>query len=178
MPLGYKPNLILYKPNIELKMKRRVLFFAVTLLSCVMLYSCKPSDEKLQKAVETALTATNTGVTSAVKDGVVTLTGTVDSEEAKAAAETAAKAVKDIKSVSNNIQVVLPPAPVVINPDDTLTSTINSGLTAAGFSGITVAVSKGEVTLTGDVKKADLAKVMQIANESKPAKVVNQLKIK
>jgi osmotically-inducible protein OsmY len=153
-------------------MRRIVLIIA--LLAGVMLYSCKPSDEKLQKAVETALTA-STGVTSSVKDGVVTLTGTVESEEAKLAAETAAKAVKDIKSVTNNIQVVVP---VVINPDETLLTSINSALSAAGFSGITVTSSNSEVTLTGEVKRADLAKVMQIANESKPAKVINQLKIK
>ncbi len=157
-------------------MRKTALIYVIALLSGVMLYSCKPSDEKLQKAVETALTTANTAVESSVKDGVVTLNGTVDSEEAKAAAEAAAKAVKDIKSVTNNIQVSAPA--VTVNPDETLTSTINAALSAGGFSGVSIAVSNGEVTLTGDVKKADLPKVMQIANESKPAKVINQLNIK
>ncbi len=152
--------------------------FIIALVSSVMFFSCKPDDAKLQKAVDAALIESNTGITSEVKDGVATLKGVVASEEAKAKAEEVVKAVKDIKSVTNNVQVVLPPPPVVVNPDETLTSTINSALTAAGFSGVTVAVSNGEVTLTGDVKKADLPKVMQIANESKPAKVINQLKVK
>jgi len=157
-------------------MRRKALIYFIALLSGVMVYSCKPSDEKLQKSVETALSS-NTGVTSTVKGGVVTLMGTVDSEEAKADAEAKAKSVKDIKSVNNNIQVVLPPPPV--NPDDTLTTTIKDALSTAGFKDVNVAVSNGEVTLTGNVKKkADMTKVMQIANESKPKKVNNQIKVK
>lgn len=157
-------------------MRRTVLIYVVALLSGVILYSCKPSDEKLQKAVETALTTSeNSAITAAVKDGVATITGTVESEEAKTAAETVVKAVKDIKSVDNKIQVVVP---VKINPDETLTTTINEALTAGGFTGVKVAVANGEVTLTGDVKKADLQKVMEIANEANPAKVINQLTIK
>ncbi|MEN9918040.1 MAG: hypothetical protein RL662_476 [Bacteroidota bacterium] len=161
-------------------MKKTVLTYACVLLTGAILYSCSPSDEKLQKSAETALTTANvSGVSSAVKGGVATLTGTVDSEEAKVAAEQALKAVKDIKSVTNNIEVVLPaPPPVVISPDDSLSTVINAAITAAGLNGITVAVKAGEVTLTGDVKKADLKKVMQVANESKPKKVNNQLKVK
>lgn len=159
-------------------MKRTAFIFTIALLSSIMFFSCKPNDAEIQKAVDKALTESNTGVTSVVKDGVATLRGIVASEEAKTQAETAVKGVKDVKSVTNDVQVVVPPAAPVVNPDDTLTSTINSALTAAGFTGINVAVSNGEVTLTGDVKKADLAKVMQIANESKPAKVTNQLTVK
>lgn len=155
-------------------MKKTVL----VLLLGVMLFSCKPSDEKLQTAVQTALTAAGSNVTSSVKDGVVTLSGTVDSEAAKIAAEMVAKEVKDIKSVSNNIEVKAPQAPVVINNDEVLNATITSAIGAAGFTGITVTVKDGEVTLNGDVKKANLAKIMQIANEAKPAKVINNLKVK
>lgn len=157
-------------------MRRTVLIYVVALLSGVILYSCKPSDEKLQKAVETALTTSgNTAIASTVKEGVATITGTVESEEAKAAIEAAVKAVKDIKSVDNKIEVVVP---VKINPDETLVTTINEALSTAGFKGINVAVANGEVTLTGDVKKADLQKVMEIANGTNPAKVINQLTIK
>lgn len=157
-------------------MRRTLLIYVVALLSGVILYSCKPSDEKLQKAVETALTTSgNTAIAGTVKEGVATITGTVESEEAKAAIEAAVKAVKDIKSVDNKIEVVVP---VKINPDDTLVTTINEALSAAGFSAVKVAVANGEVTLTGDVKKADLQKVMEIANGANPAKVINQLTIK
>jgi len=140
-----------------------------------MFYSCKPSDEKLQKQVETVLSAAQSSVNGAVKDGVVTLTGTVESEEAKAAAESAVKAIKDIKSVTNNIEVKLP---VVINPDEVLSTTITTALTAAGYKDVKLAVDGGVVTLTGEAKKADLQKIMQIANEAQPKQVINQLKLK
>ncbi|MDR2950819.1 MAG: BON domain-containing protein [Prevotella sp.] len=156
-------------------MKRLVLILTCALLSGAMFYSCKPSDEKLQKQVETVLSTVQSSVTATVKDGVATLTGTVESEEAKAAAEAAVKAVKDIKSVTNNIEVKLP---VVINPDETLSTTIANALTTAGFKDVKLAVDSGVVTLTGEAKKADLQKIMQIANEAQPKKVLNQLKLK
>lgn len=144
------------------------------------MFSCKPKDQDLQKSVQTVLSTTTKGVESSVKDGVLTLTGVVDSQEAKAAAETAVKSVKDIKSVVNNIEVKAPvvetPA-VTINADDTLKALITTGLTAGGFNSIMANVKDGVVTLTGDVKRADLAKVMQIANEASPKKVINELKI-
>ncbi|NDV95632.1 BON domain-containing protein [Dysgonomonas sp. 521] len=156
-------------------MKRLVLILTCALLSSAMFYSCKPSDEKLQKQVETVLSAAQSSVTGTVKDGVVTLNGTVDSDEAKAAAEVAVKAIKDIKSVTNNIEVKLP---VVINPDEVLTTAITTALTAAGFKDVKLTVSEGVVTLTGDAKKADLQKIMEIANSAQPKKVLNQLKLK
>lgn len=158
-------------------MKTKFLIGVLALFLGVTLYSCKPSDEKLQKQVETALAAVP-GISSSVKDAVVTLTGVVDSDEAKAQAETLAKGIKSIKSVVNNIEVKKPEPVVQINPDDVLKTTINDAFTAAGFSGITVDIKDGEVSLSGDVKKADLQKVMQIANESKPKKVINNLTIK
>jgi osmotically-inducible protein OsmY len=156
-------------------MKKLVLILTCALLSGAMFYSCKPSDEKLQKQVETVLSAVQSSVSGTVKDGVVTLTGIVDSEEAKTAAEVAVKAIKDIKSVTNNIEVKLP---VVINPDEVLSTTITAALAAAGFNDVKLAVDSGVVTLTGEAKKADLQKIMQIANETQPKKVLNQLKLK
>lgn len=156
-------------------MKRSVLFYVCALLTGVMLYSCKPSDEKLQKQVETVLTTADTKVSASVKNGMATLTGVVESEEAKMAAESLVKGVKDIKTVVNNIEVKVP---VVINPDDTLTTTIASALETAGYKDVKIAVKDGEVTLSGDLKRKDLQKVMQIANEAKPKKVINELKLK
>lgn len=156
-------------------MKTKILICTLALFAGISFYSCKPNDEKLQKEVTNALSVQPT-VSSSVKDGVVTLTGIVESEEAKTAAEASVKSVKDIKSVVNNIEVKKPEP--VINPDDVLNSSITSALTSAGFKDVVVSVKDGEVTLTGTVKKADLKKVMQIANEAKPKKVTNQLKTK
>ena len=156
-------------------MKKLVLFLTCAFLCGAVFTSCKPSDEKLQQQVVSTLSAVNSAVSGTVKDGVATLSGTVNSEDAKTAAEAAVKVIKDIKSVTNNIKVVLPAPPVVINPDDTLSTAITTALTAAGFSDVKTAVADGVVTLTGTAKKADFQKIMQIANESKPKQVINKL---
>ncbi len=141
---------------------------------------CKPSDSAIAESV-TSKVNTIPGVTVAVTDGVVTLSGQVSDDAAKAAAETAAQDVKGVKSVVNNLTVPPPPPPptpaVVINPDDVLRGGLDSAFAAKGFKGITATVNDGVVTLTGNVKKADLTKVMQAANELKPKKVVNNLTI-
>lgn len=161
-------------------MKKSISICFCVLLSGTLMFSCKPKDQDLQKSVQTVLSTTSKGVNSSVKDGILTLTGVVDSEEAKAVAEAAAKTVKDIKSVVNNIEVKAPvietPA-VTINADDTLKEIVNTGLVAGGFNGVVVNVQEGEVTLNGEAKRADLAKIMQIANEAKPKKVINNLKL-
>jgi osmotically-inducible protein OsmY len=133
--------------------------------------ACKPKDADIQKGVETAIAAVN-GVSSSVSDGVVTLSGTVASEDAKAAAETSAKGVKGVKSVSNNIQVVAP----VIASIDVLTEGLKTAL--AAFTGVTGTVKDSVVTLTGEIKRADLQKVMQAVQALRPKKVENQLTIK
>lgn len=156
--------------------KKTWVVYVCSLLAVFFISSCKPSDATLQKQVETALATAYPTVKAAVKDGIVTLTGEVENPDVKAAVETAIKALKDIKGVTNNLTVT--PPPVVINPDTEISNIITAALTAGGFSGINVAVQDGEVTLTGDVKRADLQKVMQIANESNPKKVNNQLTIK
>ncbi|MDR0824740.1 MAG: BON domain-containing protein [Prevotella sp.] len=156
-------------------MKKLIFILTCILLSGTIFYSCKPSDEKLQKQVETVLAAAQSSVTGTVKNGVVTLAGTVDSDEAKTAAEIVVKAVKGIKSITNNIEVKLP---VVINPDEILSTTITTALTAAGFKDVKLAVDSGVVTLTGDAKRADLKKIMEIANKAQPKKVLNHLKLK
>jgi hyperosmotically inducible periplasmic protein len=140
--------------------------------------ACKPSDSAIAEAVKTKISSVTQGLTVDVKEGVVTLTGQVADDATKAAVGSALQGIKGVKSVVNNTTVPPPPPPPVqINPDDVLRSTIQSAFDAKGIKGITATVSNGEVTLTGDVKKADLQKVMQVANESKPKKVNNQMKI-
>lgn len=151
------------------------------MLMGVFFFACKPSDSKIQKAVNEKL-STIPGITAEVKGGVVTLSGEVTDDAAKAAAEEALKGVAGVKTVTNNIMVKAPEqapaAPVTINPDDVLKKTLDSAYAAAGFSTVTVAVANGEVTLNGEAKKSDLRKIIQTAQESKPKKVNNNLKLK
>lgn len=141
--------------------------------------SCKPNDAQIAKDATTAATAITPDVSVSVEKGVATISGTIPDDATKESVENAVKGVKGVTSVTDNATVPPPPTPApVINPDTMVKNTIDSSLSASNLTGITVSVSNGEVTLTGDVKRSDLKKVMQIANESHPAKVINQLTIK
>lgn len=152
----------------------------LALAAALMLAACGKSDADLTKAASDKLAADKvTGVTVAVKDGVATLTGEVADITVKTKAETSVKSVEGIKSVTNSITLKpLPPAPTPMGDDKMMEGTINENLKKANVTGVTVAVSNGEVTLTGEVAKADLAKAMQAANAANPKKVNNQLKTK
>lgn len=161
-----------------MKQRKSFLIACLALMMGVFFYACKPSDAKVQKEVNDKLSTAAPGVIAEVKDGVATLSGEVVDEAAKTTAEDAAKGVKGVKSITNNIMVTPPPPPpppVVINPDDILRNSVDSAFQAKGITGVTATVANGEVTLTGTIKRADLKKVMQAANEIKPKKVNNKL---
>jgi osmotically-inducible protein OsmY len=161
-----------------MKMEKQLWHLLLVFGFTLVFAACKPSDEKIAEAVKAKVSAISPAISSSVKDGVVTLSGEVADEAAKAAVITALQGEKGVKSVVNNLTVTPPPPPVVvINPDDVLTRGIDSTFNAKGITGVTTKVSNGEVTLTGSVKKSDLQKVMQAANEMKPRKVINQLVI-
>lgn len=143
--------------------------------------SCKPNDAKILEEAQTKVSAVDPSVTVEVKDAVVTLSGQVADDATRMNVENAAKEVKGVKSVTNNVVATPPPPapePVVINDDAAISTTISTGLEAKGIKGVTVTVVNGEVTLTGNAKKDDLQTIMQVANESRPAKVNNQLTLK
>ena len=86
-----------------------------------------------------------------------------------------------MKSVSNSLTVPPPPpppAPVVINPDETLQNAVSAILADQKQSTVTAAVKDGVVTLTGEIKKADLPALIQKLNEIKPKKIENKLVVK
>jgi osmotically-inducible protein OsmY len=153
-------------------MKRIALAFMMLATLSVAFVSCnkKPKDEDIKAAVEKVVPA---GIGVAVTEGAVTLSGKVETQDAFAAAEIAAKAVEGVKSITNSIEVV---PPVVINPDDTLIQTVNAAI--AAYSGIKAEVKDGVVTLSGDIKKDDLTKVIQAVQELKPKKVENKMNVK
>lgn len=160
------------------------MLFIITciLISGIAMQSCKQNDENLKKDVDKAIQGRyNSTISTSVKDGVVTLTGTVESQQEKTSVESEVKAVKHVKTVVNNISVresnITSQQPV-INPDNTIKSSIESRLATEGFKDVKVDVSNGEVILSGNLKRSDLTKVMQIANESNPKKVTNNLNLK
>lgn len=150
-------------------------FTVLTLAIALFMMACGKSDADLQKAATDKLTADKvTGVTVAVKDGVATLSGEVADATVKSKAEASAK-VEGIKSVDNKITLKPLPTPPPPSPDQMAEGKIAEGLKQEGISGVIIKVANGEVTLSGTVDKAKVVKVMQIANEAKVGKVINNL---
>lgn len=156
---------------------KRVLFFCMCIMvSGVLMFSCKPDDITLHTQIQAALAEAPAGITTDVRNRVVTIEGTVDSEEMKTKIGETVSSVKNVKSVVNSL-VVRTPEPVV-NPDDALKEVITVALTKGGYKDVVVSVVSGEVTLTGTAKKDELKKVEQLVNDAKPTKVINQIKTK
>lgn len=154
-----------------------VAVISTTIISC----KSKPKDADIKASVETLLKANPDlqGIAADVKEGVVTLSGEVKSEAAKTAAETAIAAVAGLKSVANNITIAAPPPPpavVEVTADDPLAKSIVDAI--KDNAGVKAEVKDGIVTLTGEIKKTDLPKLLQKINALKPKKVENKLTIK
>jgi len=160
-------------------MKRLAIVFSLVLMTGLMFQSCKKSDESIRKDVNKALTERNYDmITSTVKDGMVTISGTVESLQQRSEVENIVRSVKDVKSVTSNVIIKESEPEILISPDQTIQSAIDAGLTAAGYTGVKVEVKDGEVILTGELKRSELTKVMQIANEANPKSVKNELNLK
>lgn len=89
----------------------------------------------------------------AVKDGIVTLTGWVDSYLKKVAAEEAALRVPSVKAVANDIEVRLPAFPERTDAD--IAAAVVNALkwdTAIPDNKVEVTVSQSWVTLKGEVE--------------------------
>ncbi len=166
------------------KLHRILLTFIASASLSLFLFSCGAKDADVQSAVVTALKANSdlTGLTASVKDGVVTISGETKSESFKAQAEEIAKSVKGVKNVINNSTVAAPPpppvepAPVVIAADDALTKAVSDVI--KDFPGVKADVKEGVVTLTGEIKRASLQKLMPMLHALKPKSIENKLTIK
>ena len=115
------------------------------------------TDEQIQRAVldelksEPRLEPNEIGVS--VKDGIVTLSGTVDSYLKRWAAEDAAHRVVGVKAVANDIEVRLPSSSERTDPDIAAAAVRALEWDAAvPTDKVSVTVSKGWVTLRGDVE--------------------------
>ena len=149
--------------------------FGRVLALCIAVAACGPKDAEIQADAEKAVAATP-GLTVAVASGVATISGQAANETAKAAAETAVKGVKGVKSVVNSATVAPPPAPVVISADDSLKTNVAAALKDTPT--LSASVQDGVVTLTGTVEKKALPKVMQALHALHPKKVENKATVK
>ena len=160
--------------NQMLAMLLAALFLSAAVISC----KSKTTDADVKTAVDLAMSSNPnlSGTNVTVDDGVVTLSGEVKDETARSSAETAAKDVKGVKSVVNNLTVAPPPATVEIAADDPLKVSVDNALKA--YAGVTATINDGVVTLNGEIKRADLQKLMMALNSLKPKKIENKLTIK
>jgi hyperosmotically inducible protein len=126
----------------------------------------------LRLASNAALAGSKITVTAA--GGVATLAGTVPSDAAKAAAETAAKSVPGVTSVANNLTVVAA-APVETVPDAKIADDVNALLDKQFFELIVnVEVKGGAVTLSGAVpNRGTIVQVTNAVQQIKGVKAVD-----
>jgi len=159
---------------------------AIALLSIMYISaipSCKSKikDEDIQTTLNNKLSAVPdlSSIRGTVKDGVVTLSGECRDEAFKTSAENMARGIPGVLSVVDNCTVTAPapaPAPVVVAEDDLLTRGVADAL--KDYPGVKAAVKDGVVTLTGEIKRSNLTKLMQTLHTLKPKKIDNQLTIK
>ena len=149
------------------------------------------SDEQIAKNVEVELyrhlnpfSNRDFNIRITVKQGVVTLTGSVARELDKDSAELMAKGVRCVNSVVNKLTFSTSRE---AENDDMLRTLILQKLTRAGVqvrlpsakvSGVEVSVSQGVVTLNGDVSQEDFQKVLKITEDEKPKNITNHMHIK
>lgn len=145
---------------------------AVT-ITAIGLTSCKkkPKDADIKAAIETALKADPMamGTMVSVEKGVATITGECKDDMCKAHCADMVKAIKGVTSVVNNCTVAPAPPPVVIAADDPLTKSVTDAV--KDFKGVIATVKDGIITLTGEVSKDKLQKLMMALQALKPKKV-------
>ena len=154
-----------------MKIKNTIAIFIISIVTSLGMVSCKQksNDTEIQSSVSAKLPS---GVNSSVNDGVVTLSGDCRDEACKTNAEQAAKDVKGLKSVVNNINViVIGSQPVEISSDETLRNTVAEAIRV--YKDVKADVKDGVVTLIGEIKRSDLQDLMTRVNELKPKKVDN-----
>jgi osmotically-inducible protein OsmY len=161
---------------------KKISFLLMSVILIIMV-SCKPSDEQITQAVQKALSGSAglAPVLANVHDGVVTLSGEVESDELKALAASALSGISGVKSVVNDVTVKPKgPSPEELKQmaDQALLTKVNENFATYKVEGITATANDGVVTLTGDVKRAELQNVMKAAMESGATKVENQMTIK
>ena len=150
---------------------------------CALFASCSPSDKQITEAVQKTLSdnPSLTPVSATVSEGVVTLTGEVETDEARTLAESSITGVKGVKSVVNSV-TVKPQGPTAEElkktADDALLAKVNENFATYKVEGITATVADGIVTLTGDIKRSNLQNAMKAATESGATKVENKMTIK
>lgn len=156
-------------------MKLSKILMGLFLSVSVLAFSCKPKDADIKANAQTVLPVE---AKVEVTDGVATLTGEFKDEIARKNAEDALVKVKGVKSVVNNATVMAQKITdqIVTAADNMLNTGINDA--TKDFPTVKAEVNDGIITLTGDINKTNLPKLMMAINALKPKKIENKLTIK
>lgn len=153
-------------------MKLTKVFAIVPVLAISLLVSCGPKDADIQAKVTETL-KTVPGVVAQVKEGVLTLSGNVSDDAAKAAVEAAVKEEKGIKSIVNNITVTPTlssvVAPITIAADEVLTKAVADA--TKDYQGVTAAVKDGVISLKGTLSADKWKRLKMTLDGLSPKKV-------
>lgn len=154
-----------------MSLKNVISVFVLSGCLAVATVSCKSkvSDSDLKAKVENVVTTTS-GVSVDVKDGVVTLSGTVSSESEREAIENSAKAAdsKHIKSVVNNIVVAAPQIEINSNDADLTSKVVDA---TKDFPTVQTTVKDGVITVTGSVEQSRVQVLKQSLDALSPKRV-------
>ena len=173
--------LIFFHKKTANNMKILKIIPALVLVAGLSFTGCSPKDADVKASIEKSLknNPSTAAVMVMVNEGVATLSGEVANPAAQASLEASVKAINGVKSVTNNTTVTPPPAPVApveIATADVLTQSVKDAI--KDFAGVSADVADGVVTLTGELKKDQLPKLMMALNSLKPKKIENKLTIK
>ncbi len=148
---------------------------ATFIVISIAMVGCKQKDADIKTAVEKSLANVPVlvGTTVETKDGIVTLSGQVPDETAKALATSTAQAIKGVKSVSNLITTVQVVNTPVIAMDDVLTKNVKDA--TKDYPTVVASVNDGVVNLTGTIKQSSLPKLLMALSALKPKKIDNKL---
>ncbi|QJD95740.1 BON domain-containing protein [Mucilaginibacter robiniae] len=130
-----------------------------------------PNDKDIQANVAKALQSNPAlkGVTSNVKDGVVTLSGACQGEGCDSLAEQQVKKIDGVKSVKSQMSHEA-------TTDLTLRTTVQS--IVSRYDGVQADVAAGVVVLRGTIEKKQVEALMNELQALKPKKLDNQLAVK
>ncbi len=147
-------------------------FLAIAIL-LIASVSCnnKPDDKQIQDNVTKQLQDNKNyaGVTSNVKDGTVTLSGTCEGDNCAADIENNIKGVDGVQKVENNITKDN-------STDMTMRTSVQSIITK--YPGVQADVAAGTIVLRGNIDRDNLQSLMSDLSALHPDKIDNQLVVK
>ena len=145
------------------------MLLALLLVGSMVACKSKVSDADIKAKVET-VTAGSPNVVVGVSEGVVTLTGTVATEQEKTSLAEAAKNAdaKNVKSVVN--ELIVNATPIETNSDDAdlITKVIDA---TKDYSTVKVDVKDGIITVTGSLEQSRVQPLKMALDALNPKKV-------